>query len=278
MGYGRQPIIMSTCQKDHVPHNTTPLKIYLKGEKEGYATIPKKYERKFLMDVFDWRDYEKYKGNCIGKDKTSKALQMEGIYEFYNTVVVLDILGRGNKRNLVIDYGAHIGWYTLLAILYGYDTAAVEADLETLRLLVRNVTYNNGQKKLIPSHAYIDENSPQLEVPANKQVQLLKIDIGHSDYDAVSMCESALRGKKINHLMIKISQPPDLANGLVHSIINHGYKVYLLPFKSFKYNEDFIESPLRTIRKRCQLDGSDAIEKATRTLYQTYLFIKDATK
>lgn len=251
------------CIKEHPQHQTSPMKVFLPYKAKG--------SKRFVMDVYDYNEYKGYKGFCLGKDKTSEHVHLKGVYEKPVTALVQDILERGNKRNLVLDFGAHIGWYSVIAALYGYHVAAIEGDRQNIEMLIKNATYNKLEKKLILNHTFIDELSPAVELTTKQNIQLMKADIHGYEYVAFEMCRNLFEQKRVNYAILKMSFTQDQAVSFIEDVIETGYSVYLIPPNT---NDEYEANPLKYTQTHCKLD-KEGYTKATKTMYQQYLFVKD---
>jgi len=94
-------MIGNVCQAGHKKHDT------LKVE-TGVGP----------MFVYDYEKYKDIAGYCTGKDDVSRTLINEGAWEKPETEIVKGILENGNRNNLLIDIGCHIGWYSISSQSY----------------------------------------------------------------------------------------------------------------------------------------------------------------
>ena len=90
------------------------------------------------MEVWDHREFMGQHGvYCTAQDETSHSIASQGIWEGYETLAALEIL-TDPAGGIVVDLGAHVGWYTMLAASVGREVVAVESNPENVRLLERN--------------------------------------------------------------------------------------------------------------------------------------------
>jgi hypothetical protein len=72
-----------------------------------------------------------------GQDAVTEALDKQGVWEAQETTVAVDILA--TTPGVVLDFGAHIGWYTVLAGIFGgHPVVAFEPDAATITALAAN--------------------------------------------------------------------------------------------------------------------------------------------
>lgn len=150
------------------------------------------------MTVFDERKYKDDHGqNCAGQDIVSYVLTEEDCWErrLYDSPVS-EILKNGNRDNLVLDVGAHIGWYTRMAIKAGYTTCAFEALPEHIELLRLNAP------QAIIEPIWFDENTTG-HFETDRNIEFLKIDIEGAEQYAIKYFEKVLH--KINHILLEVS-------------------------------------------------------------------------
>jgi hypothetical protein len=82
--------------------------------------------------VFDTAQYMDKPGwYCPGQDTVSQNIGIHGQWEPTDSAVIGKILADGDKRHLVIDFGAHVGWYTVMAAKAGYRVIASTATQKT---------------------------------------------------------------------------------------------------------------------------------------------------
>ena len=112
----------------------------------GYG---KKYPVKFLMKKtksFLKPDFCEVLGHKMYLDKhDSLDLALNGIYNSLDTKIVMNEIKPGN---IVIDIGAHIGYYTLIFAELVGDSGKVfsfEPESKNFELLTKNVDVNNFQ-------------------------------------------------------------------------------------------------------------------------------------
>ncbi len=94
----------------------------------------------------------KYKTTTINGYKLKVGMKMGGIgrqivfehrYEPVTTTVFNALLGEISPQSVVVDVGAHIGYYSILAGKEGFKVYAFEPNPETYRLLEYNCRLNN---------------------------------------------------------------------------------------------------------------------------------------
>lgn len=150
-------------------------------------------------------DTPRYMGNpgvyCTGQDVLSENVAAEGQWEPHDTPVIESILRRGDRDKLVIDFGCHIGWYTIMAAKLGYQVLAVDADAENLDLLARNAELHAVASQVTCLHAWVDDT---FTLPsAATDVELIKADIEGCERHAIRACAPIL--KQTGHLYVEIS-------------------------------------------------------------------------
>jgi FkbM family methyltransferase len=106
-----------------------------------------------------WVHMEKYKGI----DGIAQQLVFQGTYEKYTTVLFKRLVGKGMN---VIDVGANIGYYTLLAAkLIGEKgkVFAFEPEPRNYALLLRNIELN-GYKNVIPQQKAVSNKAGKVKL------------------------------------------------------------------------------------------------------------------
>lgn len=194
------------------------------------------------MTVYNWNKYYTTEGYCSGRDDISRTLFNEGVWEKLETVVVMDILKKGNRSDLVVDIGAHIGWFSRMANQLGYRVEAYEADKQNIELLILNT-----DDSLINIHyQWVDEESEPLEI--SQEILLVKIDIEGLEQAAVNMLCKQFENQQVKYALIEISPIfNDSYPGLVNQLENYGYKT-LRNGKVFDGDYDFKQDNFLFVR------------------------------
>ena len=215
------------CYFGHTTHHDRRVVVVLDGPAEQLhdtPSIPPRLALRFPMLVYDWARYQTPEpGYCPGRDEVSKGIMVHGRWETAETLTVLDIL---TGSGVVYDFGAHIGWYTLIAGLTGHPVVAFEPDPENLRILNLNLAMNRLAADVHP--LWVDETVPPF--PPAGPVRLIKIDIeGHSG-EAVRVCVPILDRQLIDYLLVEVSPVfVDDSAETVATIVDRGYRPFLIP-------------------------------------------------
>ena len=192
------------CQRGHSSHATRRVEIELGGRTpyHDYPSIPTRLGRRFVMDVYeaeayiDWED-ARY---CPGQDAVSETIVGLGLWEPRETILTLTVCS-SPAEGCVIDFGAHIGWFTLLAASCGRAVGSFECDRENYRLLHSNLVLNGWADQVIEINETIDATSPELEPGP---IRLAKLDVEGAEYDAIRMLWPSIEGGTLDHLMVEI--------------------------------------------------------------------------
>lgn len=276
------------CQIGHAKHKIIGIEVKLNGAHKGIKDVPKVPERlacEFTMCVYDWREYFKHEGNnitgnkfeeyCTGQDIISYSIDVQGVWEAYETLIALDILAERNKDAVVLDYGSHVGWYSILASMFEYRVASFDANIENIELLQMNAIKNMANVANIYAYnAWIDADAPMLDSNA-EEVQFFKCDIEGAEKYAFYMCRDLFKNQRIKYAMIEIS--PTFNNSyadLVEAIANYGYGVYQIPGKGFAHSAEFSDQPLETIKKYCEVKAEGRREYVSSFNQENFLFIR----
>lgn len=256
------------CQAGHRVHTRVTVPVRLDGQPHGIhdvPAVPRRLSRAMIMEVYDWRryfrvdmagvPYQRFDCYCSGQDIVSYSIDVQGVWEGHESVLVLDILAQGEPNGIVLDFGAHLGWYSLLAATSGYQTAAFEADPQHIETLSRNAEINGIAEKIHLYHCWIDQDAPEL-VADTEEVQLVKIDIEGAERWAVRMIDPLLGQRKINYLLIEVTPIfNDSYPALVEKIAGYGYDVYLVPHKGWEHTKAYGKQPLAVLRRHGTLPG-----------------------
>jgi hypothetical protein len=223
------------CQRGHDTHSSHELPITIGSHVphgyHDYPQIPKRFLRRFLMDVFDWSHYH-YMGKplyCPGNDAVSETIETIHIWEPAESILTLTVLS-SQQPGIFLDLGAQIGWFSLLALSCGRHVYAVDADPEPLRLLNSSADKNVWSDWLTTQQRRIGDT---LMVFPDEHIRLVKIDVEGAEDKAIANLLPHFEAGNIDHLLIEVS--PVFASyygDLVDTIIGCGYAAYRVPTKS----------------------------------------------
>jgi hypothetical protein len=277
------------CQAGHGTHARISVPVTLDGQPHGIQdvpAIPSRLARVMVMEVYDWRQYFRIDGQgvpqqrfdhyCTGQDIVSYSIDMQGVWEGYESVLVLDILDQGKPNSVMLDFGSHLGWYSLLAATTGYQVASFDADPQNIDTVKRNAEINGVADNVHPYHSWIDQDAPKLRVH-DDEVHLVKIDIEGAERWAVRMIEPLLAKGKINYLLIEVTPLfNDRYPALVEKIAQYGYEVYMVPNKGWEYTQAYGENPLAVLRQYRKLPepGQGLRDVVERCAQENLLFVR----
>lgn len=222
----------------------------------GFAS---RYQTTLTLDVFapDLDANPAYGEYDHGQDGVTEALVKQGVWEAQESTVAVDILA--NTPGMVLDFGAHIGWYTVLAGLFGdHPVIAFEPDADTAKALAANAAHYGVN---VVYRSGVGPDSPPVEVAGD--VALMKCDIEGMDGYAVNCCADLFRQHRIRYALIEVS-PIFTTDGrsdcdyvaMVGQLRDWGYRVYRVPPKGWEHNDAYREQPLATLTRYCELgDG-----------------------
>lgn len=230
---------MNICQAGHHKHDTKVVTTEVGG-------LPIK------LTVFDWDKYQGFKGYCTGQDDISRTILNTGIWEPLETALALEILSQPDE-GIVLDFGAHIGWYTILAARHSRGVVAIEGDAENLETLEHNAYLNQCADNIKTVLEWVDAKSKPVVVTS--KVQLMKCDLEGNDIHAVKMCADLFKQRLIKYALVEIS--PCFNNTypeLIDFITGFGYDVYyaegeLSSLRSFDGKYEFDQSNFLFVRQ-----------------------------
>lgn len=270
--------------KCHESHQTKLISLVLDGQPKisDVPEIHPRLHRHLDMEVYDWSEYfktefnnevvPKYEGYCPAQDVVSYALDRQGIWEGYETCAVLDMLSE-RPEGIVVDVGAHLGYYSLLAGTGGFEVLAFETEPDNLAILERNVNLNCPNKVTIVDQ-WVDAKAPKIDM----DIHLFKCDIEGNEKHAVKMAEKLFRTKRIKYALLEISPCfNDSYPYLVEKICNYGYKVYQIPGKGWEHTQDYSEQPLATLKKYCEIPKEGRRGYVASLHQENFVFIKEET-
>lgn len=219
------------CQRGHEFHESRRVQVVLGGPHgyQDYASVPKKLARHFEMEIWDPQIYPVDGGPyCPAHDAVSATIVSHRIWEPRETVLALHMLTEAGPEAWMLDMGAQLGWFTLLAASCGVMTLAYEADPENLRLLETSLAANGwvGRVGTIPGRIG-PETSP---LDPLYRIALAKLDLEGAEDEAIRVLWPSIEAGLVDHMLIEIS--PVFASyypELVVKLVDAGYRAYTLP-------------------------------------------------
>lgn len=202
-----------------------------------------KHDRKVVdteigkMTIYDYEQYMGFNGYCSGQDDISRTLDLYGRWEVDETAVAREVLEAGNRNNLFIDVGSHVGWFSRLAQQYGYQVHAYEADLENIELFTTNT-----EGIAVVNHIWFGEDS-KIAPPFERDIELLKIDIEGAEKHAIRVFKDSL--PRVKNILIEVSPCfNDSYPQLIGLLQDLGFSAYFMDGQPFDNKYDFDQTNL----------------------------------
>lgn len=237
---------MNLCEAGHKGHERTIVSTVIYDGLE------------LLMQVYDAEVYRDTRGYCTGDDDVSRTIISNGMWEPDETRLFMQILNQDDKAGLVLDFGAHVGWFSIIAAKLGYKVRALEGDPENLQVLKENAELNGVGNKIMATFAWVDEH--QLSLPGMQTfplapVELIKIDLEGNEQHAIRLCQPWLEHRRAKYVLMEVSPVfNDSYPALVQQIVDYGYRAYqagpnLSQLEPFDFNYDFPQTNLLFVRQ-----------------------------
>lgn len=150
------------------------------------------------------------------------------LYESIAETLLLNVYGLNCFNEVVVDIGAGIGDFTLLASQKSHIVYAIEPDEKAFQYLKKNIAVNK-LKNVISLNIYANKWTLKWLL-ANKinQIGFLKIDCEGCEYEVLSTVSNETISK-INYISMEIHEPPPCTNytrsALINKLSNAGFKV-----------------------------------------------------
>lgn len=212
------------------------------------------YQRSFELDMFDAQPPD-----C---DCVSWGIISQGVWEAQESTLAVDVLARSS--GLVLDFGAHVGWYMTLASLFGeHQVRCYECDSDALTALCRNALRHGCDVQVVADK--IDES---FRFGDAEHVAFLKCDVEGAEGHVIDGCDELFRRRLVDVALIEMS-PIFTSDGrstcdyvsLAARLKQYGYDIFRVPPKGWVHNTLFKVDPLDTLREKCRLgdDWADVI-------------------
>lgn len=238
-----------TCELGHDRHDATVvLDIRLEGKKfHDFASFPPHAVREFELEVFDYDYYQDWgkSGFCPGRDGFNHAVITQGVWESWETRLACEVLDLPG-RSTVLDFGAHVGWYTVLAAVAGHGVIAFEGDPDTEMVLRRNVERNDLKGRVLYG-GHLGKDAVSIFID---DVRLLKADVEGMEFEVLDACWGMVEKRTIEYALLEVSPCFKPGYGdLLANLIDCGYNIYGIPDKTHPALDRFSERPLEVVRE-----------------------------
>lgn len=199
------------------------------------------------MWVYDHNRYKDYKGYCTGQDDVSNTLKNNQIWEKEETELIKSILEHGDRNLRVMDIGAHVGWYSLLAGKLGYSVTAIEAEGQSCGLIEKNTVIHGVGTQMTILNTWIDAKTKTNK--DLKDLELIKIDIEGNEQYAIRLCEDVIKRRGVKYIVMEVSPCfNDSYPALIQKLVDYGYTPYELNMQPFDFKYNFDQTNLLFIR------------------------------
>ncbi len=218
------------CQRGHDGHDSRLVEVDLaRTSFDDYAPVPPGLVRSFAMHV--WKGHAEGGAYCPACCAVSEMIRECGVHEQRETVLALSVMD-GHDGEAMVDFGAHIGWYTMLALSCGLYAWAVDADPENLRLLSWSAEVNGWSERLTWISGRFGRDMAAT-VSGNCPVRFAKLDVEGAEDVALRSLWPNVSAGLVDHLLIEVSPCfADYYPSLVRDLIDAGYAAYCLPDKA----------------------------------------------
>lgn len=245
-----------SCQAGHDSHATRNVDLVLCGPTAytDLAPIPEYLAAAFTLNVWDYTQYADCDVYCPGHDAVSQTLATLGVWEPCETSLLLDAFRNAPKGSRFLDFGAQIGYFSILAANSGIRTLAFEADPECADLIAENARLNHVDDRVTVVNTRVDEDTAPLALTS--PVRVVKIDLEGAEDQAIRVCQPLLLAGLVDYVLMEVSPVFDSYYGdLLVDLRDMGYIPHLTPPK--RTPPHLLESPLDDV-KMFKLDYTDA--------------------
>lgn len=221
------------CAAGHEDHTTRVVRI------DGSHDLPDWPQLRlapFDLRVFDAPAYRDTAGYCPADSDVSLSIITHGAWEMFETVLAMRILWSSGD-GAVVDFGANIGWYSVLALKTGRPVVAVEADHVIAEVCEANLAAAVrcppvGQQAYVVARGWVDADTPML--PNGPRIRLVKVDLEGGETAALNVLTPALSDGLVDFLLVELT--PAFGAGaqeVVDRLDFFGYRGFTLPDKGY---------------------------------------------
>ena len=186
----------------------------------------------WMMHTFAADEYRGIVGYCPADDEVSRGIAANGVWEPWESALVVAILADVEVPSsaVFVDFGAHVGWYTLLAAVMGYQVLAVDSDPELVEMIEMSCSLNSVADDVTAVRGWVDATKAPL--PVGQAVRLAKIDVEGADHEATRMLGPLLADGNVDYVLVELS--PEFGTAwlsVVGDLSDAGLEGFLVPTK-----------------------------------------------
>lgn len=188
--------------------------------------------------AFDAAEYLGTDGYCMGDDDVSRTLALYGRWEPAESALFYDALRMTD--GIVIDFGAQIGWYSVIAAKLGRELLAVEPIAEHRSLIRQNTQWSGSpEPEVTIANAWIDSCTPDLSAAEAPDIAMVKIDLEGNDLSAIRCLQDLIAAGNVANVLCEISPVFNDSYGfLVSLMLDSGYTAEVCnPHRVFSHSE-----------------------------------------
>lgn len=202
--------------------------------RHGYADLtamPSSHQRRFTMSVWNTIEHPIDGGPyCPAHDVVSDTIASHGVWEPRETAAMFACLDQF-PTGIVVDFGAHVGWFTLNAAMAHRHVVAVEADRDNVDRIIASARLNDVAGYVDISVNRIDADTQPLL--ASTHVAFAKIDTEGAEHHAVRMLWPAIEAGNVAAMLIELSPSFDTYyRDMALGITEAGFIAYAMPPKA----------------------------------------------
>lgn len=209
----------------------------------------------WTMHVFDWETYAGTEGYCTGDQEVSKAIATQGVWEPFISALACQLLDTEGPR-VVVDFGANVGWYSMLAAGFGCSVLAVDADPLNCLALRNSLKFMEAAgwapTDVAIVRGWIGPDTPALSGVDAPPVRLAKLDIEGAEGEGVRVLRWLIGMHSIDYVVAEVS-PVFGSVDWVDWMRRAGYHPFRIPDKGYPLRE-FEADPLAATIDWCPME------------------------
>jgi hypothetical protein len=210
----------------------------------GHKTHDRKTVKTILGDMIVYESRErKENGYCNYHDGVSETLEKTQSWDIQIHERIQSILKQAKGKDLFVDIGCHIGYFSRLASQMGFPVKGFDGDAENLDLAKHNspdadlrlMWFNKDTKP----RKWCDGCS------RFKAIEVMKIDIEGEEESAINYWKEAFEQKAVKNVIMEVSP---VFNGsypaLLERLRDWGYEAFELDGTPFSNDWNFAQKDL----------------------------------
>jgi len=220
-----------------------PIHIDLHHEVPDYPQVSRNLDLRYYHVE---RTLNENPGYCPGQHTIPESLATNAIWEGFETALMMQILEE--PGGYFVDFGANIGWYTVIAGKLKHPVIAIEADEVIGSALAKNVEVNNIADYVQICDGWVGPDTEELDTHGmGAPIRLLKSDVEGAEGEVMRVCYNLFNEGMVEYAILELTPvftTWDYVKLMLDRTMDCGYELRIMPDKGFDVIK-FANDPMR---------------------------------